>query len=196
MRTVVPIKRMVQKPPSRVYQVTGRKQHQQSRSFAQEAAVARHNGAWRVKFPQNLQAGIPKGLSGLAETMERSHQGIIGQKRHRHSQTPHNGVLLCHGRLQTDFRVRPAMFLEPESFGCPFPFGGAGLIRRALAWLSTAVDFEQKLWYTFLHNWSGLVKFNSLKNAQKEMPKNASQAIWGRRFFAQRKVAEIRATWR
>jgi len=29
------------------------------------------------------------------------------------------------------FRVRPIMFLEPESFGCPCPFGGRENMRRS-----------------------------------------------------------------
>ena len=75
---------------------------------------------------QDLQTGCPEGLSGFAQAVKGSHQGIIRQKHHGHSKTPHNGLLLCRGCQRTCFRVRPAMFLEPERFGYPFPFGGAG----------------------------------------------------------------------
>ena len=91
MRTVVSIKRIMEKPPSGVYQIAGRKQHQQSRIVAQKATAARNIGR-RMRVPQNLQAGIPEGQSGLAETLEGTHQGIIGQKRHGHIKFLNKGL--------------------------------------------------------------------------------------------------------
>lgn len=98
MGTIIAVKRVVKKPPSCVYQVTSGQQNQQSGTFKQEASAVRGEGVWRMRSLQDLQAGCPEGLSGFAQAVKGSHQGIIRQKRHRHSKTPHNGLLLCRGR--------------------------------------------------------------------------------------------------
>ena len=89
IRTVIAVKRVVKKPPSCVYQVTSGQQNQQSGTFKQEASVVRGKGVWRMSNLQNLQTGCPEGLSGFAQAVKGSHQGIIRQKRHGHSKTPY-----------------------------------------------------------------------------------------------------------
>ena len=86
--TIIAVKRVVKKPPSCVYQVTSGQQNQQSGTFKQEASAVRGGGVWRMRGLQDLQAGCPEGLSGFAQAVKGSHQGIIRQKRHRHSKTP------------------------------------------------------------------------------------------------------------
>ena len=88
MRTIIAVKRVVKKPPSCVYQITSGQQNQQSGTFKQEASAVRGGGVWRMRSLQDLQTGCPEGLSGFAQAVKGSHQGIIRQKRHRHSKTP------------------------------------------------------------------------------------------------------------
>ena len=59
----------------------------------------------------------------------RTQQGIIGKQHDRHIHASRCFRL----SRKIRFRVRPAMLLVPESFGCPCPFGGRESRRSHMA---------------------------------------------------------------
>lgn len=131
-RAKIAVQGMVQQFPPSVDCVAPRCQDRKGGAIGKKAVAAFFaDGRIRVDSPQNLRARLRERQSGPAGGMDGRHPGIIGKKNDRHTKLPYR-VLLCRWR-HADFRVRPAMFLEPESFGFPCPFGGGGSFSGATA---------------------------------------------------------------
>ena len=81
--------------------------------------------------PQNLRTRLGKGESNKVG-QQGPHMGIVGKQHGRHVKLRWEvSSVAPYG----SFRVRPAMLLVPESFGCPCPFGGRITRRSHMAFI-------------------------------------------------------------